>query len=383
MDTVLLTNGQQRKTLAAARALCGEAKVIVAEDTALNPSAFSRCCSRFVRSPNAGKEPEKYFAWLTETIEKYRPAALFPMDDDTMDIAVAHAGELSRLCLVPVPPKESYLIARSKAHSLELAKYCGLDCPKTAEISSLSQLKGALEKVGLPAVIKPKESSGSRGIRLVKDCRELCSEYVKLRGAYGWPLVQEYVGQGTRYDVCLLVDGGKILASFVQKELRHFPMAMGPSTVQQSVDCPELVELASAVVRKLPWFGVMEFEFIMGDDSRPRFMEINPRFWASLHTAVLSGVNFPLLLLKLLKGEKFEPVVNYTSGVTVRWLLPGDLLHFAADPKRFAMDPPFFAGRGVKDDIASLRDPLPVLGFTLAAMKYSVDRNMWKFFFRR
>lgn len=386
MKTVLLTNGQQRKTLAAARALGSRGiRVLVGEDTRCNLSGFSRY-SRFIKSPNARKEPERYYRWLAETIRKYRCDAVFPMDDDTMDIAVGHYDSLSRLCSLPVPPRASYLLAQDKGRSAALAERCGVICPKTISAGSMEELRAKLSEISYPVVLKPRHSSGSRGIRLAGSEEDLMEQYRQVSGSYPSPLIQEYVGDGDRYDVCMLVNRRQeIKASFVQKELRHFPEKMGPSTLQESVLYPELVQASEKILTRLPWYGVIEFEFILDRDGRPKFMEINPRFWGSLFTAVIAGVDFPFLLYKLAAGEEFRSVRTYRIGVRGRWLLPGDLFYFCTSRNRFRMDPPLFAGKEqrVNDDILSAEDPMPVLGFALACAKYAFQADMWKFMFRR
>ncbi|MFT9055431.1 MAG: ATP-grasp domain-containing protein [Ethanoligenens sp.] len=388
MKTVLITNGQLRKSLCAARSL-GEKgiRVIVSEETRMNPTAFSRYCSAFVRSPNAKKEPERYLEWLKRTTADYQCDAVFPMDDDTMDIAVAHADELSSCFALPVPGKESYKKARDKRFSVQLAERSGVPCPRTVLPKEGASLPETVAALGYPLVIKPAESSGSRGIRIVCTLEELQENMKTIAEAYGHLLLQEYIPQGDRYDVCMLVGrDGEVKASFVQKELRHFPLKTGPSTVQQSVTYPELEAYALRMLAALPWFGIIEFEFMVDPrDGVPKFMEINPRFWCSLHTAVAAGVDFPFLLWELACGNKVTPVRSYLEGVTGSWILPGDTLHFLFNKNRFRMDPPFLAGKrhGVSDDILSRRDPLPALGFVLACFRYLFSAEAWQFMFRR
>jgi Predicted ATP-grasp enzyme len=384
--TVLLTNGQQRKTLAAARSLGGRGiRVIVSEDTVLNPSAFSKYCGRFVKSPSAREQPEKYFDWLMETIARFHCDIVFPMDDDTMEVAIRHYAALSERCILPVPPKDSYFTAGDKGLAARLAQACGVPCPQTIFVQSLEQLPEIAKKARFPVVIKPTKSSGSRGIRKICGGGELLAEYARLHADFPFPVIQDYIEQGDRYDVCFLVGKNReILATFVQKELRHFPVEMGPSTVQQSVCHKELVGYSKRMLERLPWYGIIEFEYMVDPrDGTPKFMEVNPRFWSSVFTAIASGVDFPYLLYRLALGEAAEPVDTYKTGVLGRWLLPGDIFHFLTNKDRRAMDPPFFSGRGVRDDTASLSDPLPVLGLFLACVKYAFNFKMWKFIFRR
>jgi predicted ATP-grasp superfamily ATP-dependent carboligase len=251
---------------------------------------------------------------------------------------------------------------------------------------TLEGLQESAAVLGYPLVIKPRHSSGSRGIRVIGHAGQLLESYMDIHRQFPFPILQEYIPQGERYDVCLLYNKqGTARYTFVQKELRHFPLEMGPSTVQESVRYPELVELAKSLMDKLPWFGIVELEFMIDPrDGTPKLMEINPRFWNSLHLASMSGIDFPWGLYQLTMGSEVEEIVDYKLGVRCRWLLPGDLLHFIANPKRMSMEPPFLGKGAVRqDDIWSILDPMPTLGFALACLRYSLDPKAWRFLLHR
>jgi len=59
----------------------------------------------------------------------------------------------------------------------------------------------------------------------------------------------------------------------------------------------------------------------------PCLMEVNGRFWGSLQLGVDAGIDFPLLWVAVLKGERVEPALEYAEGVTLRWLW-GDIKRF-------------------------------------------------------
>lgn len=387
MNTVLLTNGQQRKTLAAARSLGKKGlRIIVAEETMMNPAAFSKYCYKALLCPSPKKFPEKYFQWLYTTICKYRCHVVFPMDDDSMEVVMKNYERLKSICKIPLPDKNSYFIASDKGCSIRLAKESGTICPETVYIDDLAELENKIKNLEYPAVIKPRKSSGARGIRIVNNKENLLKEYIKIHEKYPYPIIQQYIGLGERYDVCLLYDDGKVKAHFIQKELRHFPINMGPSTLQESIEFPELLEISFKIMEGLRWHGVVELEFMRDcKDQSIKFMEINPRFWASLQTSINAGVDFPWILYQLAMEEVSEEIKSYKIGVKCRWLLPGDILHFVLNRERKKMYPPFWGGKkyGIRDDILSKEDPIPLLGFILACFRYVLDIKMWRFIFKR
>lgn len=388
MKSVLITNGQLRKALSATRSLGGKGiSVTVSEETKFNIAGFSKYCKNSVKSPNAKKQPDKYLEWLLDLLNKNPCDVLFPMDDDTMNIVINHYEELKKFVALPIPSIEAYRITSDKGKTTKLAIESGLDCPKTVLPEDSDDLLELTSNMNYPLIIKPRISSGSRGLSIVNKSEDLVAIYKKIHKNYPNPIIQECIGLGDRYDVCLLFNSdSKLKASFVQKEIRHFPLKMGPSTVQESVWIPELIEKCMPLMKKLKWYGIVELEFMV--DSRTgkiMFMEINPRFWNSLHMAVIAGVDFPILLYKLANNEEFKEVFNYKTGIQCRWLLPGDILHFLFNRDRLKLKPPFWWGSGhhVYDDIISKEDPLPALGFILACIRYLFDIKMWRFIFKR
>jgi predicted ATP-grasp superfamily ATP-dependent carboligase len=399
MNKILLTNAQLRKTLAAVRSLGKQGvPAYVAETTLFSPAAYSRYCKSSLLSPDPDQDQHQYAEWLADTMRDHQIRLLLPMDDNTMQAVMDHADLFEEATLMMLPPPSSYTIAADKGMAAELAAEAGVPVPRTYCPTSLDEVEGmglalstlnslsSLSTLSSPLVIKPRRSSGSRGIRVIEHPQVL-QNYAEVHARYPFPILQEFIPAGERYDVCLLYDAaGELKASFVQKELRHFPLVRGPSTMQESVHRPDLIDLALSIMAHLPWRGIVELEFMIDPrDGLPKFMEINPRFWNSLHASILAGVDFPWLWYRLACGEAVEKVFDYKAGVRCRSLLPGDILHYMANPKRLSMNPSFWSGHatGGSDDIVSWRDPLPALGFVFACLRYVLDPKAWRMLFHR
>jgi predicted ATP-grasp superfamily ATP-dependent carboligase len=239
-----------------------------------------------------------------------------------------------------------------------------------------------------PAVIKPRISSGSFGIAYVKKREDLVPCYQRIHTRYPFPLIQEWIpdGGGTFGFSALFDEASNVQAAFVHKKLRMYPVEGGPSTLREGVEHPQVMELGLSLLRSLNWVGVAMAEFKVDPrDGIPKLMEINPRFWGSLHLAIVSGVDFPYLILKMARGEGFAPILHYSVGKHCRWLLFGDILHFLTNPRRFHLHPPFFHffEPNTSDDIISKEDPLPVLGAIATFFTFLYDPEMKRFLERR
>ncbi len=388
MKTVILTDAQLTKTLACIRSLGSKGiKVIACEKTRFAIGAFSKYIHKFLVYPDPKKDKQEFINWLLNTLKKYPDSVLFPMDDTIMKITSDIRENLKNKCILPYPTLESYQSVLDKGLFSSVCNLIGVDIPNTYTIKDLNELDCLGNELKYPVIIKPRISSGSRGIKIAQSKEELLSVYIQIHNKFPFPIIQDYLGSGKKFDVCLLYgENTELKASFVYEEVRLFPIENGPSTVQKSVFYPELVEISKKVLEHLKWYGVADLEFMIDPKSnRPMLLEINPRFWNPVNVAVLSGVDFPYLLYKLAIEEPCTECFDYKKDILSRNLLPGDLLHFIANKDRFRMNPSFFSGRrkGLHDDIISIADPLPFLGFILACLRYLFDINMWKFIIRR
>ncbi|WP_248927312.1 ATP-grasp domain-containing protein [Paenibacillus hamazuiensis] len=385
--SLLITDGMLRMALAAARSVGRRGVFVgVGEKTRFTSSAFSKYCKDRWVYPDPAEHPDLYYDSLLRQIELGKYRVMFPLDEVTLGVAYRKRSELGELLHLPLPPAESFRIAQDKGLSARLALEAGVDAPKTEFPGNLDEVPHLARKLNYPLVIKPRISSGSRGIRIVRDEAELVSTYGEIHRMYPYPVLQEYIPLGTRYGVGILYDGsGKLRAAYAHKEVHHFPYPMGPSSAVESVWMPELIERTKAIMDKLPWYGVAQLDFMTDPrDGIPKFMEINPRFWNSLQLSVQAGVDFPWLLYQLAVGNPIEDVFDYKIGQICRNLLPGELLHFVQNPDRLSMDPPLWAGPSkVKDDILSWSDPMPAFGFALACGANLFNRKLWNKLLKR
>ena len=246
----------------------------------------------------------------------------------------------------------------------------------------------SLSSIPIPAVIKPRISSGSFGIVYVRKREDLIPSYQKVHARYPFPLIQEWIpdGGGTFGLSALFDEASNIKAAFIHKKLRMYPVQGGPSTLREGVEHPQIMELGLSLLKSLNWTGVGMIEFKVDPrDGVPKLMEINPRFWGSLQLAIVSEVDFPYLILKMARGESFEPVLRYPVGRRCRWLLFGDILHFLTNPNRFHLKPSFFHffEPDTFYDILSKDDPLPVLGSMATFLTFLYDPEMKRFLERR
>jgi predicted ATP-grasp superfamily ATP-dependent carboligase len=384
MQKVLVTDAQMRSSLAIIRSL-GKAglHVTAGEETRFATGAFSKYCKGKIVYPKPDEEEEAFADFMLKKVQDEAFDMIIPVTDATVLPIVKRKKEFSKYTTVPYPDYDIMIKAVDKAQTLKIAAENGVHCPKTYTIADASQLKDVKDELQYPVIIKPRSSYGSRGVTMCGSPEDLMSKYKTVAEKYSSPLVQEYIPNGGEVGVYALFNSSsEPRAVSVQRRLRSYPISGGPSTCRETIEYPELIETAFRLLKALKWRGVAMVEFrIDPRDNTPKLMEVNPRFWGSLHLSILSGVDFPYMLYKMEKEGDVSPVMDYRAGVKCRWLLPGDILWYLSSPGKIKNLPQFL--EITNDDIISLEDPGPTFGFVLATMRYMFDFNMWKFILRK
>ncbi|MDN3513042.1 MAG: ATP-grasp domain-containing protein [Candidatus Brocadia sp.] len=383
MNRVLILDGMWNKTLAAVRSFGRRGFYVAAgERTRLAAAIFSKYCSRRWVYSSPAISPADFLNDLEAELKAGKYDVVFPMEFSTQVLLTdfANRQRIERYTRLPFANADLAKKGNDKAYIMQYARDRGIDVPTTYIVNDVGQLASITKETAYPVLIKPRNSSGSRGIVFVKEKGDLLTSYLKVHKEYPFPIIQEYIPDGGEvYGVGLLFNlQSEIRASFVYKRLRSHPVRGGPSTLRESVKREDVREIAGSFMKSLQWTGVAHVEFkIDPRDGRPKLLEVNPRFWGSLQLAIESGIDFPFLLFKLAMEGDIEPVMDYNVGVRCRWLIPGDLLHFIKNPERLRLKPNFFDFK-TKDEIISLSDPMPVIGRLSSVLTFLYDKEMKK-----
>ena len=380
--TVFLPDAISPRTLAICRSLGKkDISVTCADETPFNLAFFSRYCQERTIYPSPLRDPQRFVEYLLDYLACHPQDCMIPVKEESLDVIMIYREEFERLTRLPFPSTEVFQICRDKNKTMGLAKQLGIPHPKTVMPNRLDQVEDLAKSLRFPVVIKPRMSCSGLGISHVKDDAQLYEAYCKVHEQYPFPMIQEEIPAGEKYDVaCLLDENSRPLATFAQKEIRSFPVQDGASTLQESVWRPDLVEITLQFLQKAGWSGIAEAEFMIDPrDGLPKLLEVNPRFWGSLQLAIQSGVNFPYLLYEWSCGRPVQPVEQYQVGQFCRQLLPYDLLHFVANPKRLQMEPSFFNffDPNCGHNLFAPNDLGPIAGFFLSCGRFLFDPDKW------
>jgi predicted ATP-grasp superfamily ATP-dependent carboligase len=331
------------------------------------------------------KSPALFKKSLLKYIANNKVDVLFPVSSRALYTVSSSLDIFSQYTSVPIPPYDTVMKAVDKALTVKIAE--AIPCPKTYIPKKISEVSALAKKVDYPIVVKPRISSGSRGLKYAANPAELRYHFETTAKKYGSPLVQEYIPGNEIYGVSALLNkNSKPRAVFVHKRIRQFPITGGPSTYRVSVSKPSLTKLGLKLLEEMKWYGVAMVEFKVDiRDDKPKLIEINPRFVGSLNLAIAAGVDFPYLLYKMAVEGDVHPILNYKLGVKARYLLFGDVLHLMASPSRLKLLPEFmtFYERNLSYDILDSDDFLPAVIRLLNGARSMFSHEMWEYAYTR
>jgi predicted ATP-grasp superfamily ATP-dependent carboligase len=376
---VLVLDGFWNKALAAVRSLGRRGAYVGAgERTRLAPALFSRYCRRRFVHPSVARHPEAFLAALERELQTSRYDVVLPMELATQLLLTEHRLRVEPRARIPFADADRTLRVHDKGFLTAFAKDHGIECPATFFPKGPEDAAALSGDLPYPVLVKPRHSSGGRGIRRVDRRADFVGAYAAVHARFPAPIVQECLPPGgDALGVAVLMNFASVpRASFAYRRLREYPASGGPSTLRESIRDPDIRATTERLLSLLGWVGVAMAEFKVDPrDGRPKLLEVNPRFWGSLHHAILCGVDFPWLLCRMAVDGDADRVTGYEVGVRSRSLLHGDAMRFLTGPERFRLRPAL-CDFSIPDDVLSADDPWPTLGRVASLFALVGDRDL-------
>jgi predicted ATP-grasp superfamily ATP-dependent carboligase len=375
-ERILVPHATNRGALAVIRSLGRHGcHILASAPDRYGLGCASRYCHKRLTHPDPESNPAGFLAALLKDVEKHQISVVLPTADIPTNVLLAHQDQLPGGTHLVAPARELVELAHDKAELGRLAERLGVPWPRTILLQDRTSIEEAVDRLGLPLVVKPRFSvfeSGGRwvktSVRLVSSARDL-EPLVASRehdSKIEFLLQEKVPGEGR--GVFVLARQGEIRAVFAHRRLREKPPWGGESTLCEATDPePSLVEYAERLLRELKWSGVAMLEFKWDPESRRAWlMEINGRFWGSTQLAVAAGIEFPWLLYAQ-EVQQVDALPGPRRDARM-WWLRGDLAHFVARLRTGGLRevPPILRdfgrtrqGMPLDTDTFKVADPLP------------------------
>lgn len=331
---LLVTNTRNAQAYAIIRALRPHAKKIVATmegDHQLSAwfahAARSRLVDRryFTPSPaadwRAGKiqkenteREEAYIQAIFRICEQEQIDTIFPSFDAHVYVFSKNKARFEKLgVLIPVPDYEAVLTPLDKYRTIRAAEEVGFPCPKTFLPESEKDARRIADELSFPLIMKRRFTAGGRGMHLIKDLPDLLDK--TRREIFGAFVMQEYIPGNLYHNFVITLDKkGELKMVFCRKVLDHSRRLCQVFAVDSPASQP-FASHAARMIQKLGWWGGITVQtFIDPRNNTPKLMEINPRLGLILWNRTEAGINEPLMILKIARGEEVEPIREYPLG---------------------------------------------------------------------
>jgi predicted ATP-grasp superfamily ATP-dependent carboligase len=325
-----LLDGSQKSTLAVLRSLGRKGiDCEVGEFFTPNLCTKSKYCTKIILYPSPLLNMTEFKLFILKYIENNYLDAVFPMTDITIPLVLDVLENSKFKYLISHINKEKYLKASDKSFLLKIAKSLLVPYPETIIVDESTDITKTAGDLDYPVVLKPAKSKHvfkkniiQLNVSYAKNPKEL-TNILELGQKYKCNyLVQRFIkGEGIGF-FCLYQENVPI-KMFYHKRILEKPPSGGVSVLCESIN-PDLqvMEYATKMLNELQWHGVAMVEFKKEFETGiPYLMEINARFWGSLELAIISGVDFPFDLYKMICGKDMNnKKINYKVGNRCCWI---------------------------------------------------------------
>ena len=245
---ILVTDAQMRQALVCIRSLGKNGLKVVAGDSERFALGFysKYACEKFVY-PDPKENEKAFVKALLNFVKKNEVEYIVPIRDKTLLAVLRNRKEFEKHTSVLAPNIETAALAGDKSRVLDFAERIGVPVPKKFKSESVEDLEKIKE---FPVIVKPLNSSGSRGLVRCYNKESLIEGYKKCKSEYGELIVEEMIPmKGEEIGYYALYDNkSKQVAFSVHKRIRSFPVSGGPSTVRVSIRHKEIEKYGKKIL---------------------------------------------------------------------------------------------------------------------------------------
>jgi predicted ATP-grasp superfamily ATP-dependent carboligase len=287
-----------------------------------SPGVFSSAINECRSLPRPDLDRKEFVRQLRRFIVERGHDMLIPTDDWMLTAVVEHYDDLADLLHVGCPPSAVTRLVLDKTATLEIAQGCGIRVPRTAVVSSSSQLRDRVGDFPFPWIVKPAQrETRTEEVKtsILTTADEVARKFPMGREFLPPMLVQQYC-TGAGVGVEILLHHGRCMAVFQHRRLKELPYTGGFSVtaVAEAVD-ESLMQSSLALLHALRWNGVAMVEYKVDSDGNAVLMEVNGRYWGTIGLPIFAGLDFPLYHWQLVHGEGPEIPASYAVGAKWRW----------------------------------------------------------------
>ena len=321
--------------------LGGSAQQVVAIRTAKEMGLYTILCDYL--SDNPGQyEADKYYNVSTTDIEAVYNVALKEHIDGILayasDPAALPAAIVAERLGLPANPSQSVAILGVKHKFRQFLRENNFACPKVHTFSpdeDVEMIKKAIKGFSLPIVVKPTDSSGSKGVTMLNDMGELKTavDWADRHSRNKILIIEEFITRGFPYVIGgdIFVIDGKVALFGEMACLRDdegkgnglIPIGKIKPSKLNELQISNIRETLQRIITALSIrFGELNIEILLDKDDKVYILELGPRAGGNMIPIQLSdafGVDLVRANIAVAMGE--HPNLHFDER-------PGCFMHY-------------------------------------------------------
>jgi len=349
MESAVIPAVDVPSSFAALRSLRERGVHTIAVSERESPEVFrSRYAEETIRVPSPTESAVRYKDALLKLAGRNDVRTILPFREADAYVLSRYKDEFEGKIGTPFPDFETLRRVQDRKELFDIANEIGVQTPDTQLLTNWTDWERPSIVKGRYTILadayrRPTATTGTQAVRADGDAAtsglreppttaylppgEKPDVEALCEAAGHVPLVQEYMPDTDEYSFCAMYDSGEPLATFQHRQIRGFNYSGGTSAFRKSVSEPDLEAAGLNLLDRLDWHGPADVEFKRDSDTGAfKLMEINPRFWSSVPSAIEAGADFPLYYWLVANGRSDRVEPGYEVGIGGH-LLMGELSH--------------------------------------------------------
>ena len=328
----------------------------------------------------AAHESDEYLELVKNIIKEKQIEVVIPMSDLSSLFLSRNKIVLQPLVKYVLPDIDVFERGYDKNSLMALCAKNGYPHPLTInDVTNINVIEKDI--LQFPLLIKPNHTCGGRGMTLARNYEELVGKFPKIYKEYGDCHLQKYIKQGgAQVEVQIYInEQQELVASSVIYKYRWYPENGGSSCCATSVKNDEVVDMCYRLLKDIGWVGFADFDLIEDpEEGNLKVMELNPRVPACVKAVVVSGVDWPNIILSEYLKQPQKPIV-FKPGILLKHM-GMETLWFFYSKNRFKTKPSLFKviGRNIYYQDFDWRDPMPFINGTWHNFKRQLSPSFRK-----
>jgi carbamoyl-phosphate synthase large subunit len=238
---------------------------------------------------------------MVDLITEKRIDVFVPLIDEELLQAWDIQARVSYPLRIATPAPAFTRLTLDKLEMARAFRQRGLPVPETRLLADV--LMGMAWDL-FPAVVKPRQGRGSRGVVIVQDREALHRRMAGIgEDEARRYLIQAHVS-GVEYTVSVVASGSGEVLAIVPKEVIE---KRGITRVAVTRRNPTIADLCRRIQREFAANGPFNVQLILDHEGRPVVFEVNPRFSTTVSLTMAAGVNEVDMVIRDRLGERVDP----------------------------------------------------------------------------